>query len=265
MDRQVDARDFSLLEKDRYTFAVLSRILHGDCELILTDHESFVLCHSAAPYPVWLWTPDNISLAEKEKAWQTAQKVRPLAGGFCYNLKYELAEYFIEQARNQGCAADITMNLFAYDCAMPRTPEHTADGAHVRCTEADLDETADIIKRFHDDIGDGFSMDMCRAKAKEQIASRSFFFWRDHSGKAVACCSYKMDGELACIGSVYTLPAYRRKHYAQNLVYQVTKFVSDAGLRPMLYTDADYAASNACYEKIGYELKGKLCTIGLSK
>lgn len=31
---------------------------------------------------------------------------------------------------------------------------------------------------------------------------------------------------------------------------------------PMLYTDADYAASNACCEKIGYMLKGKLCTIG---
>ena len=29
----------------------------------------------------------------------------------------------------------------------------------------------------------------------------------------------------------------------------------------MIYTDADYKASNACYEKIGYELKGKLCTI----
>ena len=29
----------------------------------------------------------------------------------------------------------------------------------------------------------------------------------------------------------------------------------------MLYTNADYKASNACYEKIGYEFKGKLCTI----
>lgn len=29
----------------------------------------------------------------------------------------------------------------------------------------------------------------------------------------------------------------------------------------MLYTDADYKASNACYEKIGYDLIGKLCTI----
>lgn len=43
---------------------------------------------------------------------------------------------------------------------------------------------------------------------------------------------------------------------------QVSKMAKDAGYMPMLYTDADYAASNACYEKIGYVLRGKLCTIG---
>ena len=31
----------------------------------------------------------------------------------------------------------------------------------------------------------------------------------------------------------------------------------NAGYMPMLYTDADYAASNVCYAKIGYVLKGK--------
>ena len=36
----------------------------------------------------------------------------------------------------------------------------------------------------------------------------------------------------------------------------------EEGYIPMLYTDADYEASNACYEKIGYVLRGKLCTIG---
>jgi predicted GNAT family acetyltransferase len=34
---------------------------------------------------------------------------------------------------------------------------------------------------------------------------------------------------------------------------------------PMLYTNADYTASNACYEKIDYVLQGKLCTIGKIK
>ena len=61
---------------------------------------------------------------------------------------------------------------------------------------------------------------------------------------------------------MYTRGEYRRRHYAENLVYQVSKMAKDAGYMPMLYTDADYAASNACYEKIGYVLRGKLCTIG---
>ena len=56
--------------------------------------------------------------------------------------------------------------------------------------------------------------------------------------------------------------AYRRHHYAEHLVYQVSGIIEENGYLPMLYTDADYVASNACYEKIGYILRGKLCTIG---
>ena len=47
-----------------------------------------------------------------------------------------------------------------------------------------------------------------------------------------------------------------------NIQPTFTKLALDAGYVPMLYTDADYVASNACYEKIGYVLQGKLCTIG---
>ena len=38
--------------------------------------------------------------------------------------------------------------------------------------------------------------------------------------------------------------------------------VKEEGVRPILYADADCVASNAGYEKIGYVLRGKLCTIG---
>ena len=79
----------------------------------------------------------------------------------------------------------------------------------------------------------------------------------------MAVCTIRPNGGLASIGLVYTREEYRRRHYAENLVYQVTRIAKDAGYMPMLYTDADYAASNACYEKIGYVLRGKLCTIGV--
>ena len=72
------------------------------------------------------------------------------------------------------------------------------------------------------------------------------------------------NGALASISFVYTKKEYRRMHYANNLVYEITKMVKDMGYIPMLYTNADYIASNACYEKIGYVLKGKLCNIKIS-
>ena len=92
MDHFVDERDLQLLQNDRYTFYVLSRVLGGPCAVIRTDHESLILCHTEHPYPVWLWTPDGLTEAEKERAWQLAQETCPMAEGYRYNLKYALAE-----------------------------------------------------------------------------------------------------------------------------------------------------------------------------
>lgn len=67
---------------------------------------------------------------------------------------------------------------------------------------------------------------------------------------------------MAAIGEVYTLPEKRRKGFAENMVYQACLMAQKAGAVPMLYTDADYAASNACYQKVGFVQRGRLCTIG---
>jgi predicted GNAT family acetyltransferase len=262
LDHQANNKDFDLLKNDFCTFAVLARILKDECELILTDHERFLLCHSAARYPVWIWTPDGASEEEKNRAWRLAQEARPLAQGFRYNLKYELAEHFIEKAKGQGLNAGIAMNLMAYDCPAPVRPAHAADGGMYCCAEKDAEEAALMIGGFHTAIGDGAAEEAyCRQKAEEHIAANAFFFWKNAQGKAVACCSYRPDGALASLGSVYTLPEYRRMHYAENLVYQVTQRVKEQGFMPILYTDADYAASNACYSKIGYQCRGRLCTL----
>ncbi len=78
MDSFVNEKDFTLLVQDQYTFAVLDRILREDCDLIRTDHENLILCHSAARFPVWIWTPDVFPDAVKEKAWDLAAEFRPL-------------------------------------------------------------------------------------------------------------------------------------------------------------------------------------------
>lgn len=263
MDHHADERDFRLLERDCYTFAVLSRILPGPCTVTLTDHKRFILCHSIAPYPVWIWTPDDLSDAEKQRAWEIADNACPLSAGHTYNLKYDLADAFILKAREHGVNACILTNMLAYDCPIPVAPPQPAKGRLHRCTSGDTEAVAAMIYEFHQSVGDArFDMSTCCEMAAHHIAGH-FYFWKNEQEENVACCSFNPNAGLGCVGSVYTVPTHRRKHYAQQMVFEVTRIIAENGLTPMLYTDADYAASNACYEKIGYLLRGRLCTIGM--
>ncbi len=263
MDRFVDERDYKLLEKDKYTFSMLGRIMGGDCELLLTDHERLIVCFSCDPYPVWIWTPDGAPEEEKERAYELVREHGLLTKGHTFNLKYDLAEHFISRSAEGATALSIKTNMFAYDCPSLIEPHIRADGEYRRCAPEDMDELVELMDLFHKEIGvDQNSLEAYRRKAEEAIRSGSHFLWRNAEGRNAAVCCVKPNGTLAGIGLVYTRREYRRRHYAENLVYQVSKMAKDAGYMPMLYTDADYVASNACYEKIGYVLRGKLCTIG---
>ena len=156
----------------------------------------------------------------------------------------------------------VSTNMSVYDCPDPVEPSVKADGRIHRCTAEDLDELAGFLDLFHREIGiDQKDADSYRRDAQAFIETGNMYLWKNEQGISVASCKYAPNGETASVNLVFTLTPYRRRHYAENLVYQVTRIAKKAGFIPMLYADADYAASNACYEKIGYILRGKLCTI----
>ena len=263
MDNFADERDFLLLDKDKYTFFILRLVIGGDCKLLLTDHEKLIICYSCPPYPVWIWTPDNTSNEEMERAYSLVKENSLLDGKHSFNLKYELAEYFIKRSAEEGVNLSILINMFAYDCLEPVRPTDVSDGGLYNCTPDDVDEVTEFIDMFHRELGiDQKSIEGYRADAEEFIGTGKMYFWKDEQGHSTASCKYAPNGDMASINLVYTRPECRRKHYAENLVYEVTIKAMNDGYVPTLYTDADYKASNACYEKIGYVLRGKLCSIG---
>ena len=262
MDTFVDERDFNLLSSDKYTFSVMSRIIKEECTLRLSDHERLIICFTGQPYPVWIWTPDNAPDDEMERAYKIAKDNLLMDGDHRFNIKYELAEYFIGRAKKDGIELKISTNLFAYDCPSPVAPATVVDGEMHQCTEDDVDTLVDFFDMFHIAVGiDQESREQYRAYAENDIKTGTAYFWKTGDGEYASSCNWHPVQDMASIGLVYTRDEYRRRHYAEHLVYQVTKIAQDAGYLPMLYTDADYAASNACYEKIGYILRGKLCTI----
>lgn len=264
MDNFVDERDHGILDNDRYTFAVLNRIIEGKCQLLLTDHESLIICQTDGEhYPVWIWTPDNITDKEKDMIYRLIQEKCPIGKGMKYNLKYDPAKYFIERASDEGLKVKVFCNMFAYDCPKSIEPTIVSEGHPYLCSEKDIDEAASIYKLLHDELGAPGDDGYYRETAKNIILSNRLYFWKNNDGKTVASCGYMIGEKICSITGVYTHKDQRRKHFAQNLVYHVTREIEKTGNIPMLYTDADYAASNSCYTKLGYVMRGKLCTIGI--
>ncbi len=263
MDKYTDERDKKLLAKDPYTFSVLSRIIGGECKLLLTDHEKLIICFTTDPFPVWIWTPDDAADEEKERAYSICKENGLVDGKHRFNLKYELAEYFIRRAADEGLKLSVEVNMFAYNCPDPIRPTSAVSGEKTLCRSEDLEELTQIVGLFHDEIGvDLQDEEAYRENARAHIEGGRTYFWTDEKGKHAATCKWEPVGELATINLVYTRKECRRLHFAEHLVYEVTELAKKEGYLPTLYTNADYVASNACYEKIGYILQGKLCTIG---
>ena len=261
-ENQICNINLELLKDDEYCFFVLSRILQGECGLTLTDNSRIIICHSCDPYPVWIWLPNDASCEEMEFAYQTIKANFEFEGRYRFNLKYDLAHFFINRAQKDGCNLKISTNMLAYSCPSPIAPKKTAQGTCKVATLEDIEIAACFMNQFHDDVGiDQSTIDTHRKKAKELITEQRLFFWYDENNEKVAMTSYGISGDKGSIGNVFTRHDKRRCGYAANLVYAVTLIVRDKGKMPTLYTDADYAASNACYEGIGYIKQGSLCTI----
>ncbi len=262
MDNFVDERDYRLLDGDRYSFAILRMIVGRECMLLLTDHEKVILCKAVEVFPAWIWTPDGAAPEEAERVYALAAENGLLRAGQHIYMKYDLAEFWIKRVAADGLKVAISSNTNAYDCPEPVPPADAADGAPHKCTEEDADELSELLNLFHVETRmDQKDEAVCRKEAEGLIRAGRTYFWKDGQGRTAACCTYAPDGDLASISNVFTRPAFRRKHCAENLVYHVTALAKGEGFVPMLYADADYEASNGCYKKIGYVLRGKLCTV----
>lgn len=255
--------DTKLLKNDEITFSVLVSILQNECTSIYTDHESIVICLSMLPYPVWIWCKNVNDIELVSKIAACLKEEFPFEKGHTYNLSYELLEQLIKADEYfQQCK--IEMNLLSYRLDEMQKINVSCDGS---IEPARVEELDYLIALWHDLCLEmahvEYDEEFCRKAVLAHLAAGTLFSWRNAQDELVALTS---KGDVNCyskISSVYTLPGYRRKGYAINLVSRVTENILETKRIPILYTDANYGASNSCYKKIGYEEVGSLCTVGI--
>ena len=260
----------NLLPVDTPLYAMLRRILRTPCRFIVTDEQNYIVCHSEYPFPVWVWTSEDMAdedlgrakeLLEKElTAWDLAQ-----SGGeqIHVNMETTLAMRIISELASTPTPLAIKHRINVYDCPAPKKPVAEVKGACVPATEDDFHIAHEMMRHFFlESAIDNLPESEQRKKAEVFIFAKRFFFWKNEEGEPVAMCLFTDNGDGSeSLNNVFTMPAQRRKGYASALVYEVSQMILKKEHMPMLYTDAGYEASNKCYEKLGFNRRGSLCTL----
>ena len=250
-----------LIRADFITYSVLSKILQGECAHIFTDLKNLIVCHSGHPYPVWVWCRD---VENEETVTEIARCIKeelPLEQGYVHIVSYELREKLQEMDAYFRDTKE-KMGLLSYRLDAIEDIDYPSDGSMSLVREAEIDLLVGHWRNMHLEMeGLDLTLEHCRNTLQRFVDEKKLFSWRTDDGRIVALTSRGDQGKYSKITSVYTLPEYRRKGYAINLVHGVTETILADGLVPILYTDSAYAASNACYQKIGYHQVGRLIQI----
>ena len=251
----------ALEEKDSITYALLISILKGPCAHIFKYHENVVICHSCPPFPVWVWCRDAQREEDVEQIARCMKEELPMEQGYVHILSHELLEKLREKDEYFRSAKE-KMGLLSYRLEEINNIDYPCEGSMSLVRD---EEIPDLIGARHDMSMEMEGMDLsperCEESLRKYVEKKALFAWRKDNREIVALTARGDQGEFSKISMVYTLPQHRRKGYAINLVHGVTETILADGLSPILYTDADYEASNACYQKIGYRLVGRLISI----
>lgn len=248
----------SLMEGEAITYSVLIKILQGECTDIFTDHEKVVICYSSQPWPVWVWCKDNSMVGEIGACLKAHF---PVEKGYDIIMGYDLLEQ-LRQEDDYFRKAGNKMGLLTYRLDRINTIDYPCEGHMDLVREEEISSLVGVWQAMHMEMeGRRSTPERCRETISRMVGEKILFAWRLKDGTIAALTGKGDQPPYSKITSVYTLPEHRRKGYAINLVHGVTRTILDDGLIPMLYTDAGYEASNACYQKIGYNLVGRLTSI----
>ena len=260
-EKQSCVKAAHLLEKDAILFSVLIKILQGECAHIFTDFENVIVCHSGWPYPVWVWCAD---IEKEESVKDIAECIKqslPMEQGYTHILSHALLKKLRENDAYFGEARE-KMGLLSYRLDELKQINSPCEGYMSLVREEEIPGLIDVWHDMHMEMeGLDQSREHCEKTMRRMVDGKNLFSWRVGNDKIVALTGRGDQSPYSKITSVYTLPEYRRKGYAINLVRGVTEIMLRDGYIPILYTDAGYIASNACYQKIGYRLVGQLTSI----
>ena len=257
-------------QKDKYKFNVVSKILAGDEVLLYSDEENYFLARNKVGMPTWIWTKDGL---EDKKI---LEEIKEAISKYLTDLEYDQftckKEYynFLTQSGYEKLNREDYFELGFLSCDKVKSVKQT-DGNMILCTNKEDQELLSLFIKFVEFANKTLksnkedTLEKLTEEMGRQIEQKRLFCWKNKEGKIVCIANFQVLGDTARIGHVFTLEEERGKGYAANLIHDLTERLLNDGLKPLLYTDYSYPASNKAYINVGYVDKGVLINFSCSR
>ncbi len=250
---------------EKRKFYLLELICNDQNSKVMTDHELYLIGRISEKDPTWIWTKDNFDKSKIEEIETLIRKYILDIEKTKFTCKKELYDMLLER-KFLELNVDDYFEMGFLICKEAKEPK-VCNLVMELPTEKDKKV---LTQYWFDDCNemngvDGISMEQAEKDVEEYIATKKFYVLKNEDGKIVCMAGYKLIDEQARIGHVYTPKEERKKGYAANLIYQITKEILAKGYVPLLYTDYNYIPSNRAYINAGYEDTGILINFSCSK
>ena len=257
-------------QKDKYKFNIVSKILAGDEVLLYSDGENYFLARNKVGMPTWIWTKDGL----EDK--RILEEIKEVISLYLTDLEYDQftckKEYynFLMQIGYDKLNREDYFELGFLTCNKVKSVKQT-DGNMIIGTKKDGENLLNLFIQFTEFMNKTLkstkkaTLEELTEEMNNQIEQKRLFCWKNKEGKIVCIANFQVLGDIARIGHVFTLEEERGKGYAANLIHDLTERLLSVGLKPLLYTDYSYPASNKAYINVGYEDKGVLINFSCSR
>ena len=134
--------------------------------------------------------------------------------------------------------------------------EQISTGKLVWATLDDLDFALSCYEGFYEDcFHEEVDAESYRPTMSHHIENQELFFYEVNDKKVAMCAITRQLIRGVSVGMVYTLPQYRGKGYAKQMMSEVAKVVfARQNEFACLYVDQNNPISNRAYKSIGYKI-----------
>lgn len=246
-------------QKEKDKFYLLSLIASQEGSKLYSDLENYFMGRCEDNMPCWIWCKDNITN-------DIYQRIKDDLENFILNGKtrYTCKKELYELLQNDYHTSDY-YEMGYLSCENLIKPKERK-GIFVRPSYHDKETLAKYWIQNEKEIKNkDISIEGALEEVELWLKGKRLYVLMDNNGKIVSMAGYSIVGDTAKITHVYTPPEERRKGYCANLIYELTKKLQDDDLKPLLYTDYHYEASNKAYQSIGYQDEGFLINFVITK